>query len=260
MINTSRHSSQKPEVQAIAEEQPASSQPVATAPAPFARQTLTADMLTTRSPEMNDWAREQFNNFLSAGQFVPFGTEQPTVVFPGFDGGAEWGGSAIDPGRGIIYINSNDIAWTGALVASPDGMGFAEALYQAQCAVCHGIDKQGSPPEFPALTNASETVSPDEMRNIIRYGIGRMPGFPALTSRAVRRLTDLLLNLESASSSDDEEEAVPSDQSFHEKVRQGFLALAQQAPDKWLVVDAGLPRREVSRLIRARVSDLLKPR
>ena len=51
-----------------------------------------------------------------------------------------------------------------------------------------------------------------------------------------------------------------SDQSFHEKVRQGFLALAQQASDKWLVVDAGLPRREVSRLIRTRVSDLLKPR
>ena len=51
-----------------------------------------------------------------------------------------------------------------------------------------------------------------------------------------------------------------SDQSFHEKVRQGFLALAQQAPEKWLVVDAGLPRREVSRLIRTRVSDLLKPR
>ena len=51
-----------------------------------------------------------------------------------------------------------------------------------------------------------------------------------------------------------------SDQSFHEKVRQGFLALAQQASDKWLVVDAGLPRREVSRLIRARVSELLKPR
>ncbi len=51
-----------------------------------------------------------------------------------------------------------------------------------------------------------------------------------------------------------------SDQSFHEKVRQGFLALARQASDKWLVVDAGLPRSEVSRLIRTRVSDLLKPR
>jgi len=194
----------------IAEEQTAPSQPVPTAPAPFARQELTADMLTTRSPEMNDWAREQFSNFLSAGQFVPFGTGQPTVVFPGFDGGAEWGGAAIDPGKGIIFINSNDIAWTGALVASPNGMGVSEALYQAQCAVCHGTDRQGSPPEFPALTNASETVSPDEMRDIIRYGIGRMPGFPALASEAVTGLTDLLLNPESASSSDDEKEAAPS--------------------------------------------------
>ncbi len=194
----------------IAEEQAAPTQPFPTAPAPFARQELTADMLTTRSPEMNDWAREQFSNFLSAGQFMPFGTEQPTVVFPGFDGGAEWGGSAIDPGRGIIYINSNDIAWTGALAASPDGMGFAESLYQAQCAVCHGTDRQGSPPEFPALTNVSETLSPDEMRDIIRYGIGRMPGFPALAPAAVSGLTDLVLNPESVSSSNIEEDSVPS--------------------------------------------------
>lgn len=195
---------------AITEEQAAPTQPIPTAPVPFARQNLTADMLTRRSPEMNDWAREQFSNFLNAGQYAPFVTGQPTVVFPGFDGGAEWGGAAIDPEKGIIYINSNDIAWTGELVASPNGMGVAEALYQAQCAVCHGIDMQGSPPEFPALTSASETVSRDEMRNTIRYGIGRMPGFPALTSEAVSSLTDLVLNPESASSSDDEKEAVPS--------------------------------------------------
>lgn len=167
-------------------------------------------MLTTRSPEMNDWAREQFSDFLSAGQFVPFRTGQPTVVFPGFDGGAEWGGAAIDPGKGVIFINSNDIAWTGELAASANGMGAAEALYQAQCAVCHGPGRQGSPPGFPALTNASETVSPDEMRDIIRFGTGRMPGFPALAPEAVTGLTDLLLKPESARPSNNEEEAVPS--------------------------------------------------
>ena len=48
-----------------------------------------------------------------------------------------------------------------------------------------------------------------------------------------------------------------ADQSFHEKVRQGFLALARQAPQRWLVIDAMLPRLEVSRLIKARVSDVL---
>jgi PAS domain S-box-containing protein len=39
-----------------------------------------------------------------------------TVVFPGFDGGAEWGGPAVDPRSGMIYINANDLAWTGGLV------------------------------------------------------------------------------------------------------------------------------------------------
>jgi dTMP kinase len=50
-----------------------------------------------------------------------------------------------------------------------------------------------------------------------------------------------------------------SKQSFHGKVRQGFLALAGQEPGRWMVVDATLPRREVSRLIRERVSDVLNP-
>ena len=49
-----------------------------------------------------------------------------------------------------------------------------------------------------------------------------------------------------------------SNRTFHEKVRQGFLSLANQTPDKWLVVDATLPLREVSRLVRARISDVLK--
>ncbi len=49
-----------------------------------------------------------------------------------------------------------------------------------------------------------------------------------------------------------------ANRTFHEKVRQGFLSLASQTPDKWLVVDATLPLREVSRLVRARISDVLK--
>ena len=41
--------------------------------------------------------------------------DQQTVVFPGFDGGAEWGGSAGDPTTGLLYVNANDLAWTGGL-------------------------------------------------------------------------------------------------------------------------------------------------
>ncbi len=70
-----------------------------TKPAPFARQLLTDDLLSNRTPEIHQWALEKFRAFRSEGQFVPFSVGKDTVVFPGFDGGAEWGGPAADPRR-----------------------------------------------------------------------------------------------------------------------------------------------------------------
>jgi quinoprotein glucose dehydrogenase len=97
-------------------EQTARLQPIPSRPAPFSRQRLTEDLLTTRTPEARARALEQFRSFKSAGQFVPFSTELATVIFPGFDGGAEWGGQAFDPETGLYYVNANDLAWTGRLV------------------------------------------------------------------------------------------------------------------------------------------------
>ena len=88
-------------------------QPVPTMPAPFARQQLTAELLTSRTPATRQWALDQFKGFRSEGQFVPLGLDKQTVVFPGFDGGAEWGGQAFDPETGLYYVNANDLAWTG---------------------------------------------------------------------------------------------------------------------------------------------------
>jgi quinoprotein glucose dehydrogenase len=61
-------------------------QPLPTKPAPFARQLLTADLLSNRTPEVHRWALDQFKGFRSEGQFIPLGIGQETVVFPGFDG------------------------------------------------------------------------------------------------------------------------------------------------------------------------------
>jgi dTMP kinase len=44
---------------------------------------------------------------------------------------------------------------------------------------------------------------------------------------------------------------------FHERVRSGFLALAAAEPRRYLVLDATRDPAEVSRLIQARVRDLL---
>ena len=93
----------------------ADTQPIPAAPKPFARQVLDESTLTTRTPEAHRWAAEQLRTFENGGLFVPLSVGRQTVIFPGFDGGAEWGGSAIDPTTGVLYVNANDIAWTGGL-------------------------------------------------------------------------------------------------------------------------------------------------
>jgi quinoprotein glucose dehydrogenase len=161
-------------------EQAADEQCLPTKPAPFARQRLTHDMLTTRTPEMHAWAEQQFSTFRSDGQFVPFTVGKKTVIFPGFDGGAEWGGPAVDPQTGILYVNANDVAWTGELAENTEENS-PKAVYMSQCAVCHGETMQGSPPAIPALTGVGTRMSDAQVASTIKNGKGRMPGFPNLS-------------------------------------------------------------------------------
>jgi quinoprotein glucose dehydrogenase len=162
-------------------------------PAPFARQRLTEGLLTQRTPPANRWARDNFKKFRNDGQFVPFSVGMETVVFPGFDGGAEWGGPAVDPNTSVIYINSNDIAWTGALAVSGNES-TSRALYISQCGVCHGDKLAGSPPEFPSLIKIGARLNFAQIVSTIRDGKGRMPGFPNLTAEQMNAIADFLAN------------------------------------------------------------------
>lgn len=53
----------------------------------------------------------------------------------------------------------------------------------------------------------------------------------------------------------DRMESQPRD--FHERVRDGFRRLAEADPDRYLVVDAGLPQAEITRLIQDRIRTIL---
>ena len=170
-------------------ERTAPTQPSPSTPPPFARQQLTADMLTTRTPEAATWAKAQLATFRNGGLFVPLGVGTQTVIFPGFDGGAEWGGQAFDPDTGLYYVNANDLAWTGGL-APAEGANTPVALYRQHCASCHRDDLQGSPPQIPTLAGIAQRRSRTEIADTIRKGAGRMPGFPALTGPVVDALAE----------------------------------------------------------------------
>ena len=160
-----------------------------TKPLPFARQSFTEDMLSRRSPAIHQWALERFKTFRSEGQFVPLSVARDTVVFPGFDGGAEWGGSAADPETAILYVNANDIVWTGTL-AETTAHKSAKAIYLSQCALCHGDNREGTPPAVPPLVAIAEKRSQRQIATTISEGKGRMPGFTNLSGEQV----DALLN------------------------------------------------------------------
>ena len=164
-------------------------QPVPLLPEPFARQRLTAELLTQRTPEAHAWAVAEFAKMHTEGPFTPLQLGKDTVVFPGFDGGAEWGGSAYDQTSGRLFVNANDLAWTGSLSADDAGTD-GRSLYLQSCANCHRDDRRGTPPGIPGLMNLTSSAA--QLTTIIHQGAGRMPGFSNLSPDAVRALVAYL--------------------------------------------------------------------
>ncbi len=169
----------------------ADTQPMPTRPAPFARQRLTEDQLTNRTPAARAWAITQFQALRGGGLFVPFDADRQTVVIPGFDGGAEWGGQAFDPDTHFYYVNANDLAWTGGLAPLTGGES-GRALYEQHCASCHRDDRLGTPPQIPSLVGIAERRTFSQMAAAIRQGVGRMPGYPTLSQMSVNALVQYM--------------------------------------------------------------------
>jgi quinoprotein glucose dehydrogenase len=79
----------------------------------------------------------------------------------------------------VIYVNANDIAWTGGLVENkPAGKG--TDIYRNRCSLCHGENRAGSPPAFPSLVDVDKRLTTDQITHTIHDGKGRMPGFPTI--------------------------------------------------------------------------------
>lgn len=188
-------------------------QPLPVKPLPFARQFLSEDMLTTRTPEAHQWAVQQFRTFHSAGQFVPFRANQETIIFPGFDGGAEYGGPAFDPETGILYVNENEMAWTSSLARNTSPRS-GRGLYLQNCANCHSDSLAGAPPEIPSLRSLGPKWDLSAMSKIIREGGGRMPGFPSLPQTDIRALAEYVLSGENKEIQPDDPDAVILDYRF----------------------------------------------
>ena len=174
-------------------EKPVTHEILPAAPEPFARQRLTEQTLTLRTPSANAAVRAHLATLSNRGRFDPPSLEG-TVIFPGLDGGGEYGGAAWDPTTGILYINSNEQAYILKLRAQVKTTNGSEAsageIYSTSCAGCHGLDRKGNPPAFPALLGVTKRMTSQQIEQRITNGSGRMPGFEGtLTKTQIEALT-----------------------------------------------------------------------
>jgi quinoprotein glucose dehydrogenase len=158
------------------------SQPAPVRPPPFARERMTEADVTTRTPEAHAAVLAKLRAARPAVPWQPPSLEG-TVVFPGMDGGGEWGGAAFDPESGLLYVNANDVPFWLQMIETPDvsgASGIGRATYVTTCAMCHGLDRTGDGVGVPSLAGLYDRLGPLDVWRIVRDGRGRMPGMGGL--------------------------------------------------------------------------------
>lgn len=99
-------------------------QPFPLKPPPFTRDSFTAADLYNLTPEHAAFCKQLWDkyNFRSGGPYTPYSTTRMTVIYPGREGGGNWGGLGFDPKLGYIFGTSVFAAGqTGMLVKAPHG-------------------------------------------------------------------------------------------------------------------------------------------
>ena len=172
-------------------------QPFPTKPPPLMRQQYTLDDVSNLSPETKQLSRDRI---LAAPNFGPFPAPslRETVMFPGFDGGMEWGGGAADP-DGIYYVNVNEIPWLLQMIETRHADGSklipGERDYLVYCGVCHGLELKGNLElKFPPLLDIEKRKTRAEIEQITRKGGGRMPSYSDMPEAKRSAVIDYVLS------------------------------------------------------------------
>jgi quinoprotein glucose dehydrogenase len=183
-------------------EKPWPTQPIPALPQPFVRQAFTEkDINPYISAESKADVLSRLKSYRYGNMFLPPG-KQPSVIFPGFDGGAEWGGPAYDPQSGLLYINANEMPWILTMIDAPKRPDrvetFAEAgerLFSKNCMSCHGQNRQGSG-NYPSLIGIEKKYTADQILALLETGRRMMPAFKDIAKQEREAIVAFITNNE----------------------------------------------------------------
>ena len=172
-------------------------QPIPTLPEPFARQNFGPEDVTDRTPEVHREMLEKYQKVKYRTMFTP-PSKESSWIFPGFDGGGEWGGAAVDPASAILYINSTELPWALTMVDKVKGdnstlKGLGQTVYGKYCIACHGPELKGNGSSFPSLAEIGKKYDRELILTILGNGRNMMPAFKQITDDDKNALVSFLL-------------------------------------------------------------------
>lgn len=176
-------------------EKAASTQPIPLLPEPFTRQRFTV-------ADVNPFAsnKEEIIELLkksnTGSPFIPLGRER-TLFFPGSDGGAQWGGAAVDE-NSIMYVPAKENPVFSSIIDAPNYTASkasitGKQLYQTYCAACHGADREGNHDgTIPGLLGITNKYNNEGILQILAKGRGMMPAFTQIKEQDRKAIIDFL--------------------------------------------------------------------
>jgi len=176
-------------------------QPIPQSPAPFVRQKFTEkDINPYLSAEEYADVKTRLLQYGDGHMFSPE-SKKGTIILPGFDGGAEWGGPAVDPSDGTLFINANEMAWVqqirdvdNTVKKNESYVTAGQRLYIQHCTSCHGADRKGGS-NYPSILEINKKLNQDQLIQFIASGRRMMPAFSFLKPEEKEAIASFILDI-----------------------------------------------------------------
>ena len=178
-------------------------QPIPQLPKPLIRQSFDSiDLNNLVDAETYADIKNKFLQFGPGKLFNP-PSVKGTIVIPGYDGGAEWGGPAFDPETKLLYVNTNEMSWILQMVENKKAtkslvtnLEVGAAIYTQNCMKCHGTEMQGGG-NYPSLIGVEKKYNTQTFSQLVKNGRRMMPGNNELTDEEKKALASFVLNIKS---------------------------------------------------------------
>lgn len=173
-------------------------QPFPTVLPPFGRQSMSSKDITPfflSDEERAEWV-EKIDN-MQNGLFTPLSHLKETVAIPGAVGGANWGNTASNPEKGMVYVLSIDWpSFYGKMIrreisdtassSTSRPIFNGQSVYMKNCMSCHG--PEGSGAIGPKIAEINSRIKLDDFKQIVASGRGEMPSLPYMTEDEVQSI------------------------------------------------------------------------